>query len=142
MSAKWTWRLAEPADVPAFTEWLEANPQIDAKDIYAGLKKNNPTSVTLVAEKDGVAVAFAPLYVKMFLAHLGLDPEAAGKDKLRALQVLMDGAAAFAVQYGVREIGTLSKEEYPIAQWALKHGFDLESRQLLSWDLNKELAKV
>ena len=59
MSAKWTWRLAEPADVPAFTKWLEANPQIDAKDIYVGLKKNNPTSVTMVAEKDGVAVAFA-----------------------------------------------------------------------------------
>jgi hypothetical protein len=80
----------------------------------------------------------------MHLPHLGFNPEADGKDKLRALQMMIDGVSAFAVQYGIREITTMSKDEYPIAQWALKHDFELEPRQLLKLNLTRlmEAAEV
>lgn len=142
--SKWEFRLAGPADAEAFSRWVVQNPQVDRADIEAGKKKNNPTVVFFAVEKDGIVQAFAPLYCQMTLAHLGFNPEAEGKDKLHAMQMLIDGVAAFAVQYGVHEITTLSKETYPVAQWAVKHGFDLEPRQVLKLDLNKilELAEA
>jgi hypothetical protein len=142
--SEWKFRLAEPADAESFVKWTVENSQIDRADIDAGLRKNNPTVVVFAVEKDGVVITFAPLYCQMALAHLGFNPAAEGKDKLRAMQMLIDGVSAFAVQYGVHEIVTLSKEAYPVAQWAMKHGFDLEPRQVLKLDLNKvlELAEA
>ena len=137
--SEWRFRLAEPTDAEAFSRWSLENDQVDRADIEAGRRKNNPTVVFFAVEKDGVVQAFAPLYCQMTLAHLGFNPEAEGKDKLRAMQMLIDGVSAFAVQYGVHEITTLSKEEYPVAQWAMKHDFELDSRQLFRLDLNKIL---
>ena len=140
--SEWKFRLAEPADAEAFIQWRHANPQIDLADTLAAQKKNNPTVVIFAVEKDGVVQAFAPLYAQMVLAHLVFNPDAAGRDKLKAMKALINGVSAFAVQYGVREIVTLSKEEYPVAQWAMKHGFDMEPRQIFKLDLNKVLATV
>lgn len=140
--SEWAWRLAEPADAEAFSKWVGENSQIDDADKLAALKANNPTVLWFAVTKDGVVQAFAPVYLQAVAAHLGFNPDADGKDKLRALQMLMDGVSGFMVQYGIREIAVLSKEEYPIAQWALKHDFDLDSRQLLKLDLNKLMAGV
>jgi len=138
----WNFRMAQPSDAEAFSRFVAENPQIDAQDVAAASKDKNPTVVYFVVEKDGVAVAFAPLYCSMTLAHLGLNPDARADDKMQALKMLIDGVSAFAVQYGVREITTLSKEEYPIARWAKRHGFDVDSRQLLRLDLNKILEQA
>jgi hypothetical protein len=142
--AEWRFRLAVASDAEAFRKWAIENVQVDRADLVATIKKNNPTVVFFAVEKDGVVQAFAPLYAQMILAYLGFNPDAEGKDKLRAMQMLIDGVSAFAVQYGVHEILTMSKEEYPVAKWAMKHGFDLEPRQALKLDLNKmmELAEV
>jgi hypothetical protein len=140
--AKWDFRLAEPADAPAFSKWAAENPQIEQKDLLAALKKNNPTCVFFTATKDGVPISFAPVYCQMAVAHLAFNPESDGKDKLKSLEVLIDGVSAFAVQHGVREIVTLSKEDYGIAQWAMKHDFDLEPRQLFKLDINKILEQA
>jgi hypothetical protein len=142
--ADWKFRLAESADAEAFSKWTAANPQIDPKDIAAGSRANNPTVLVFAVEKDGVVQAFAPLYQQMILAHLSFNPEAEGKDKLRAMQVLVDEVSVIAGQLGIREIVTLSKEEYPVAKWAVKHDFELESRQVFRLDLNRvvELAKA
>jgi len=144
MSGQWTFRLAVPEDAEAFARWAAGNPLIDPKDLQTGLKKNNPTILFFAVEKDGVVQAFAPLYCPMILAYLGFNPEATSEDKKQAMQTLLDGVSAFAVQFGIREIITLSKEKYPVAQWALAHGFEIDPRQLLKLDLNKimESAEV
>lgn len=140
--SEWKFRAAEPADAEAFAKWSATNPQSDPQDLIAGTQSKNPTTVFFAVEKDGVVQVFAPLYAQMILAHLGFNPDADPKDKLRALGILLDGVSAFAVQYGVHELVTLSKEEYPIAQWALNHGFELDGRQLLKLDLNKRMEVV
>ena len=134
---EWVFRLAEASDAEAFTKWAFENPQIDPKDLVSATKKKNPTVVFFAVEKDGVVQAFAPLYCQMILSHLGFNPDAGGKDKLRAMQMLIDGVSAFADLYNVREIVTMTKENYPVAQWGMKHGFTLESRQVLKLDLNE-----
>ena len=137
----WMFRLAGPDDAEAFTQWTLANPQIDPKDIEAAKKKNNPTTVYFVAENaEGQVVAFAPVYLQRILAHLVFNPDADGKDKLRAMDFLLKGTVLFAIQEGVREVVTLSKEDYPVAKWAVKHGFDLDPRQLFKFDINRVLA--
>src|ERR1700674_5246479 len=128
-TSEWVFRGAEPADAEAFAKWVEANPQIETRDVNAAAKKNQPTVLYFVSEKDGVPVAFAPVYLQLAVAHMAFAPDADGRDKLEAMQRLLNGAVAFAIQFGVREIVTLSKEEYPVAKWGLKHGFDLEPRQ-------------
>lgn len=138
---RWRFRAAEPSDAEAFTEWTLANPQIDPKDIEAAKKKNNPTVLFFVVENaEGKVVAFAPVYTQMILAHLVFNPAADGKEYLNAMQMLLNGTVAFAVNMGIREIGTLSKPEYGVAKWAMKHGFDLEPRQVFKFDINKVLA--
>lgn len=135
----WNFRLAELADAADFSKWAAENEQVDEADLLAGTKKKNPTVLFFAVEKDGVVVTFAPLYLQLTLAHLGFNPDADGKDKLRGMQMLIDGVSAVAVQYGIREITTLSKPDYPVAKWALKHGFDLDARQVFKMDLNKVL---
>lgn len=138
----WSFRLAEPADAPAFAKWVAENPQIDPQDVNAALKENNPTVLYFCATKDGVPVAFAPLFCSMTLAHLAFDPASEGRDRLRAMKTLIEGVTAFAVQYGIREITTLTREEYPVGAWALKHGFDKDSRELFRLDINKQMIPV
>jgi len=138
----WSFRLAQPEDAQAFANWAAHNPQIDSADLEAGMAKTNPTVLTFVAEKDGVPVVFAPVYLTATLAHLAFSPEVEGMDRLRALNVLKDGVAAFMVQHGIREIQTKTIEGYPVAQWALKHGFEVDGRQTLTLDLNHEMVEA
>ena len=140
--SEWRFRGAEPADAEAFAQYVIDNPQIELQDIVGANKKNNPTVMYVVAEKDGVPVAFAPIYLQVALAHLAFNPDVNGKDKLAAMQVLLNGTVSYALGLGVREITTLSKEEYPVAKWAMKHGFDLESRQVFKFDINSKVLAV
>jgi len=91
----WKFRLAEPADAEAFAHWTTENPQIDPKDAWSGLNRTNPTVLTFVAEHDGKAVAFAPIYLSAVLAHLAFNPEARASEKMQALDVLKDEPWAF-----------------------------------------------
>lgn len=136
----WNFRLAEPADAPAFSKWVAENEHIDDADKLAATHDQNPTVLWFVAEKDGKPVGFAPVYLQGKVPHLGFDPESSADDRKAAMTVLMDGVSAFMVQYGVREIMTLSKERYPIARWALQNGFDQDTRQVFTLDLNKQMA--
>ena len=141
--AGYKFRLAEPADAPFFAKWAAENPQIDPADIDAGLQKNNPTSTTFAVENEkGEVVAFAPFYCQFALAHLGFNPDARAAEKMIALNTMLDGAMAFAVQFGIREIVTLSKPDYGVAKWATEHGFDCDDRQQFKFDINKVLVPV
>jgi hypothetical protein len=135
-------RLAVSDDAPAFSKWAAENPQIEQKDLIATLKAKNPTCLFFVAEEDGVAILFAPFYCQWTLAHLAFNPESTGKQKLRALNTMLHGAMAFAVQYGIREITTLSKKEYGVAKWAAANGFVEEERTQFKFDINKVLEEA
>jgi hypothetical protein len=138
----WKFRLAQPEDAEAFSHWATENPQIDPKDAWSGLKRNNPTVLTFVAEKDGKAVAFAPIYLSAVLAHLAFNPDARASEKMQALDVLMDGTMAFMVQMGIREIQTMSEPKYGVAKWALAHGFEQDPRSLFRLDINREMVQT
>lgn len=138
--SEWNFRLAEPTDAPAFAKWVAENEHIDDADKLAATRAQNPTVVWFVAEKNGVSVAFAPVYLQATVPHLGFNPETPAEDRKAAMRVLIDGVSGFMVQYGIREITTLSKERYPIARWATQNGFDQEARQVFKLDLNKLMA--
>lgn len=140
--SEWNFRLAQPADAEAFAKWVAENEHIDDADKIAATHDKNPTVLWFVAEKNGAPVGFAPVYLQATVPHLGFDPASSAEDRKAAMQVLMDGVSAFMVQYGVREITTLSKDRYPIARWALQNGFDQDARQVFKLDLNKLMAGV
>lgn len=139
MSQGWNFRLAKPEDAESFAKWVTENPLIDRGDIQAGLSQNNPTALVFVAEKDGQAVAFVPVYAQLAIAHLGFQPEARAAEKLKALAVLLDGIAAFAYQMGIRELVTLSKKDYSVAKWAESKGFEPDSREQFKLNLKTYL---
>lgn len=138
MSIGWNFRLAEPSDAEAFSKWVAENPQIDEKDIQAAKISNNPSVLYFAVENpEGKVVMFAPLYLSYTLAHLAFNPDTRASERKQAMQVMMDGAVAWAVQFGLREITTLTKKGYGVAEWALQNGFDAEPRELLKLDINK-----
>jgi hypothetical protein len=137
--SEWTYRGANASDAPVFAEWVQNNPQIDLGDVQRTIKGNNPTCIFLVACCDGKPVAFAPLYAQMHLAHLAFSPDARASEKLKAMQGLLDFATAFAVQFGVREITTLSRDSYAMGQVALHLGFEKDDRNLFRFDINKAM---
>ena len=140
MPESYTFRLAVPDDATAFAAWAAENPQIDPKDLEAGLKRTNPTVVTFaVCDAGGKVILFAPVYAVMNLAFIGFNPEARASEKVRALETLLNGAAAFAVQFGVREINTLTKTGYGVAKWAAANGFVADDRELFRYDINKAM---
>jgi hypothetical protein len=133
-------RLAVPTDAEAFSRWVIDNPQIDPKDVEAAQKKNNPTVLYFAVENsDGVVVMFAPFYLQLTLAHLGFNPATDAEERKHAMAAMLDGVIAFGVQYGIREFTTVSQEKYPVARWALAHGFSQEPRQLFKFDVNRVL---
>lgn len=137
--AEWTYRIATADDAGAFAEWVKLNPEIDRADVQRTIKGNNPTCIFLVACYDNQPIAFAPVYCQMHLAHLAFAPEARASQKLRAVAGLLDFATAVAVQFGIREITTLSQESYPMGKVALRAGFEKDNRQLFRFDINKIL---
>ena len=139
--AEWTVRVAETGDAEDFANWVKSNNLIDPDDVLRTIKGNNPTCVHFVACLDGKPVAFAPVYAQTALAHLAFSPDARGTDKLRAMNVLLDFVTAFSHQLGIREITTRTKPEYPVAKWALAHGFEEDSREVLTYDINKQILE-
>jgi len=136
---EYTVRLAGAEDSEPFARWIAESTQIPVEDVKASFKENNPTSITLVIEKDGEVILFAPLYAVARLAFIGFNPEKAGRERLRAMDALKKASQAFWRMHGINEIETLTMEGYPVAQWALHHGFTVEPRQILKLtDRSKE----
>jgi hypothetical protein len=137
----WKFRLAEPRDSESFAKWVNGNPLIAAEDVEAAKKENNPTVVFFVVENpDGVAVGFAPVYAQGVISHLAFSPESTPAERKVALQLGLNGIMAFFAQYGIREIAMISKEDYPVAKWAVSQGFEAEPRQLFRLDMVKQAA--
>ena len=138
----WNYRLATNADSEMFTKWTAENPQISLEECVAGNGKNHPTVLYCVAEKDGVPIAFCPIYLSGVLAYVGLNPDSRAAEKVQALDGLKLFIEALLVQYGIRDLWTPYAENDGVAQWAGKRGFVLNTQPRLWLDLNKEMAEV
>lgn len=125
-------RFATPGDAQAFAEWAVNNPDIPDKDIRAAMSENNPTVRYLVIEEDGFPLLYVPVYCAIRIAYLGFNPEADDREKIEAMNAMLKAIQAFAGNFGVKEIGTLTKEGYSVAKWAKKHGFEPDDRQLFT----------
>jgi hypothetical protein len=126
-----TVRISNENDSEAFAKWISESKDIPVEDVKASLKEANPTSVTLVIECDGKVLLFAPTYAVALLGFIGFNPDADPRERVRALEAIKRAAQAFWGMHGVTSIATLTREDYPVAQWALKHGFVKEPRQVL-----------
>lgn len=123
-------RFATPADAGAFATWAARNPQIPAKDVEAGMKENNPTATVLVIELHGEPILYVPIYCAVRIAYLGFNPDSTPAERLAAMDAMLPAIKAFAANFGITEINTLTKSNYPVAKWARKHGFSADDREL------------
>lgn len=142
MNGELTVRIANENDAEPFAQWISESTQIPFEDVQASLKEFNPTSVTLVIECDGKVLLFAPTYAVALLGFIGFNPEADGRERVKALDAIKKAAQTFWGMHGVTTIATLSREDYPVAKWALKHGFGLEPRQVLVLTSKPESVKA
>lgn len=127
-----TFRLADQRDVEPLSQWVGESTQIPIRDVQASLKENSPTSVMMVIEdEEGKTILAAPTYAVAMLGFIIFNPEASGRERIHGLEALKGAAQAFWASYGVTEINTLTHEHYQVAQWAQKHGFELEPRKVL-----------
>jgi hypothetical protein len=129
-----TYRLATPADAPLVEQWAINNPDIPRADIFA--THRNKTGA-LVVEEDGVPVLVVPFYMLMQLAYLGFNPEASPKSRIKAMQMMLRALAEYCTKIGINEIQTMSMEGYPVAKWAVKHGFEKEDREAFVYRVPK-----
>jgi len=140
--SNYTFRLAEEKDAELMTRWVAENPQISVDEAQAGTKENNPTVLYFIVDCDGVPVLFSPVYAQWTFAHLGIAPEASPEIRKYALQTLVDGVVAMAIQFGIRELTAFTQPEFPVAQYAVKQlGFEWESRHPIKLDIRKLLPK-
>lgn len=137
-----TVRIANENDAEPFSKWIAESTNIPVEDVKASLKENNPTSITLVIECDGKVLMFFPTYAVALLGFLGFNPEADPRERLKAMEAAKRAAQAFWGMHGVTTIATLSREDYPVAKWALNHGFGLEPRQVLVLTSKPESVKA
>lgn len=117
-------RLATPADASAFARWAESNHDIPRADIEAVA---NAVTLTVVAEVDGEAelyipFIFSPHRALLTIGYLGFRPGHGRRTKSRALRAMLASAARLRDHLGC-EMRVVTKAEYPMGKWALKHGF-------------------
>ena len=142
MSKEMTVRVAQASDSEQFAQWIADSTHIPSEDVQDSLKESNPTSITLVIEENGKTILFAPTYAIALLGFIGFNPETDLRERVRALDAIKRAAQAFWGMYGVTEIATLTMEHYPIAQWALKHGFELDPRQIVKLKMKRGEGKA
>jgi hypothetical protein len=126
-------RFANHDDAGPFTKWACENKDIPLRDIDSARKENNPTATVLVIETDeGVPILYAPGYCALMIAYLGFNPEATERQKIEAMSKMLEALKAFSANFGINEIEVLSRPEYSVAKWAIKHGFKQDERQLFT----------
>lgn len=129
-----TYRPATKEDAPLLEKWARENPDIPRKDIQA---THTNTTGAIVVEEGGVPVLIVPFYMLMQLAYLGFNPEAGAKSRVKAMQLMLGALAEYATKIGINEIQTMSMEGYPVAKWAVKHGFEKENREAFVYRIHK-----
>jgi hypothetical protein len=142
MKSDFTVRVAGAEDADLFAEWIGKSNDIPVEDIKASLKESNPTSVTLVIEHEGKVILFFPTWAVALLGFIGFNPEATPRERIKALDACKRSAQAFWGMHGVTSIATLTREDYPVAKWAMHNGFELEPRQVLVLSSKPDAVKA
>lgn len=117
-------RWATPDDAEAFASWASANTDIPRGDIDAVA---DSVCTTLVTEVDGHAELYIPLMWSkerplLTIGFLGFRPGQDPRTKARALKSMLSGVIRLQEHLGC-EVRVVTKAEYPMGKWALKHGF-------------------
>jgi hypothetical protein len=133
-------RFATPEDFPAFAKWASENPDIPAKDIESAIR--NKTTVVLVAEEDGKPILFLPFHCNITVDFFGFNPEAGAKDRYKAMQAMLPKVKKFAELHGINDIQGFSKEEYLMAKFWEKQGFEVEDRTAFVLKMPREAIHV
>lgn len=132
------WATAE--DSADFARWAVQNKDIPIKDIKACKKEKNPTATVLVITLHEKPILFVPLYLVARIAFLGFNPESSAKERLAAMEMMLVAIKAFAANWGITEINTLTKSTYDVAKWASRHGFKPEDRELFALSITDEMV--
>lgn len=117
-------RITTPADAAEFAAWVVSNPDIPAADIEAAAQA---VTLTVAAEVDGRAELFIPLIFspdkpQLTVGFLGFRPGQTHRVKANALKVMLEGVRRLRDHFGC-EVRVVTKPEYPMGKWAIKHGF-------------------
>lgn len=126
-------RFATAEDSTAFSEWAVYNEDIPRKDIESAM--NAPGLIAPVVEIEGKPVLYVPTYPVLNVAYLGFNPEASRSNRLLAMEAMLKSLEELARKFHISEVQTLSKEEYMVAKWAIKHGFKLDNRNPLIFEV-------
>jgi hypothetical protein len=136
--SEWSFRFAEKHDAQPFADWALNNHDIPHKDIQAGTREQNPTVQYFVIENDGKVVLCVPAFCVLRIAYLLFNPDTSERERIKAMGMMREALKAFAENFGINSIETLSKEGYAVAQWAKKHEFKVEDRQLFGLTVGLE----
>lgn len=136
--SNWSFRFATAADAKQFAEWAASNPDIPECDIQSGTREQSPTTQYLIVEEDGEVVLCVPAFAVLRIAYLLFNPETTGRQRIEAMNKMRECLKGFAAMFGINSIETLSVEGYPVAKWAEKHDFKVETRQLFSLTVGLE----
>lgn len=119
-----TCRLATPADAEAFAEWAATNNDIPDDDVRAVAES---ITLTLVIEVEGARELYIPFIFSataplLTIGYLGFRPGQSHRTKAAALHAMLSATWSLKNHFGC-EVRVVTKAEYPMGKWALKHGF-------------------
>lgn len=134
----WAFRFATATDAQQFAEWATGNPDIPRSDIESGTREQSPTATYLIVEEDGKVILCVPAFAVLRIAYLLFNPDADAKQRVGAMNKMRECLKGFAAMFGINRIETLSREGYAVAEWAEKHGFEIEDRQLFTLTVGLE----
>lgn len=117
-------RLATPTDAAAFSTWIVNNPDILKADIEAVA---NAVTLTLAVDVDDapelfIPFMFSPTEAVLTIGFLGFRPGQNRRTKAVALKAMLTYTTRLRDHLGCA-VRVVTKAEYPMGKWALKHGF-------------------
>jgi hypothetical protein len=119
--------LSGKEDAEILARWAASNPDIPVED--ARSLKNHQTTEAIAIEEDGEILLILPFYAVMQVAFFGFNPEADGRKRIKAMNFALQVVEKFCSDYRINAIQGFSNPKYKIAEWSVKHGFELEDRQ-------------
>lgn len=119
-----TCRLATPADADTFARWAAFNNDIPDNAVEAVI---NGVTLVLVAEVDGEPELYIPFIFseekpQLTIGYLGFRVGQDYRTKAKALKEMLAATKRLQEHFDC-EIRVITKAEYPMGKWALKHGF-------------------
>lgn len=128
--------LETPEEISQLAEFIGKNPDIPLDDVN-GLKASPSSVVLMVSDDEGKVLLMLPWYPLFVVPFFGFNPEANPRERIKAMNAALPIIEAAAKRFGIAHIAGMTRPEYGIAQWAMKHGFEPDQRQAFVKTLEK-----